>query len=60
MNTPSSKFGSSCTVSDKLVEKLAKSGVMQTACAISDAKDNKQAKRRMGQKVKPFVAFQNW
>jgi DNA topoisomerase-2 len=52
MNTPSSKFGSSCTVSDKLVEKLAKSGVMQTACAISDAKDNKQAKKTDGSKSK--------
>ena len=30
MNTPSSKFGSSCTVSDKFIEKIAKMGVMQT------------------------------
>ena len=36
MNTPSTKFGSSCTVSDSFVEKIAKMGVMQAACAIVD------------------------
>ena len=52
MNTPVAKFGSSCTVSDKLVEKIAKMGVMQAACAISEIKDNKQAKKTDGSKSK--------
>ena len=52
MNTPVAKFGSSCTVSDKLIDKLAKMGVMQAACAISEIKDNKQAKKTDGSKSK--------
>ena len=31
MNTPSSKFGSKCEVSDKFIEKIAKMGVMDAA-----------------------------
>jgi hypothetical protein len=31
MNTPSSKFGSKCDVSDKFIEKIAKMGVMDAA-----------------------------
>ena len=30
MNTPVSKFGSKCEVSDKLIDKLAKMGVMES------------------------------
>ena len=45
MNTPVAKFGSSCVVSDKFIEKLAKIGVMDTACAISEIKENRQAKK---------------
>ena len=52
MNTPSSKFGSTCTVSDKFVEKIAKMGVMQTACQISDAKNTKNAHKTDGSKSK--------
>ena len=52
MNTPSSKFGSSCTVSDKFIEKIAKMGVMQTACQISDAKSTKNAQKTDGNKTK--------
>jgi DNA topoisomerase-2 len=36
MNTPSAKFGSSCVVSDKFIEKLAKMGVMDAACALTE------------------------
>jgi DNA topoisomerase-2 len=32
MNTPSAKFGSSCTVSDAFIEKVAKMGVMDLDC----------------------------
>ena len=52
MNTPSSKFGSTCTVSDKFIEKIAKMGVMQTACQISDAKTTKNAQKTDGSKSK--------
>ena len=52
MNTPSSKFGSSCTVSDLFIEKIAKMGVMETACQLTDIKENKLAKRNDGSKTK--------
>jgi len=35
MNTPSSKFGSKCEVSDKFIEKIAKMGIMDAACALT-------------------------
>jgi DNA topoisomerase-2 len=52
MNTPFSKFGSSCVVSDKFVEKVAKLGVMNTACAMTSVKENKDAKKSDGAKSK--------
>jgi DNA topoisomerase-2 len=45
MNTPSLKFGSKCEVSEKFIEKLAKMGVMDAACAITEVKENKVAKK---------------
>ena len=39
MNTPVAKFGSSCTVSDKFIEKLAKMGIMSAACALTEVKE---------------------
>lgn len=50
MNTPTAKFGSTCVVSDAFVEKLAKMGVMQAACAISEIKDSKTAAKTDGSK----------
>ena len=52
MNTPISKFGSSCEVSDKFIEKIAKMGVMNSACEISEIKENKQQKKTDGTKSK--------
>ena len=52
MNTPSNKFGSACTVSDKFVEKIAKMGIMDAACALTEVKQNKTAKKSDGAKVK--------
>ena len=52
MNTPVSKFGSSCVVSDKFIEKVAKMGVMDAACAITEVKENKAAKKTDGVKSK--------
>ena len=52
LNTAVSNFGSLCEVSDKFIEKLAKMGVMSTACSITEVKENKAAKKTDGAKVK--------
>ena len=52
MNTPVAKFGSSCKVSDKFIEKIAKMGVMSAACQLTDIKDNQKAKKTDGSKNK--------
>ena len=51
MNTPVSKFGSKCEVSDKFIEKLAKMGVMESAIALNEVKANKAAKKNDGKKT---------
>ena len=65
MNTPSSKFGSKCDVSDKFIEKIAKMGVMDAALQITEVKDNKAAKKTDGSKSKsirgiPKLDDANW
>ena len=65
MNTPVSKFGSSCSVSNKFIEKLAKLGIVERACALSEIKENKQAKKNDGTKSKnikgiPKLIDANW
>ena len=65
MNTPSSKFGSKCDVSDKFIEKIAKIGVMDAACALTEVKENKAAKKTDGTKTKsirgiPKLTDANW
>jgi len=65
MNTPSSKFGSKCDVSDKFIEKIAKMGVMDAACALTELKENKIAKKSDGIKSKtvrgiPKLTDANW
>lgn len=52
MNTPMSSFGSSCVVSDKFIEKVAKMGVMKTACAITEVRETKAVKKTDGTKTK--------
>ena len=52
LNTAVSNFGSSCEVSAKFIEKLAKMGVMATACNITEVKDNKAVKKTDGTKCK--------
>jgi len=52
MNTPSSSFGSKCEVSDKFIEKIAKMGVMTAACALTEVKETKAAKKTDGAKTK--------
>ena len=65
MNTPSNKFGSVCNVSDKFIEKIAKMGIMDAACAITEVKENKAAKKSDGTKTKtirgiPKLIDANW
>lgn len=52
LTTPVPKFGSTCTVSDGFVDKIAKMGVMEAACALTEVKDNKAAKKTDGAKTK--------
>jgi DNA topoisomerase II len=65
MNSPVAKFGSKCEVSDKFIEKLAKMGVMDAACAITEVKETKAAKKTDGAKTKnirgiPKLTDANW
>ena len=65
MNTPSSKFGSKCDVTDKFIEKLAKMGVMDAALQLTEVKENKAAKKTDGTKSKsirgiPKLTDANW
>ena len=59
MNTPSAKFGSTCQVSDTFIEKIAKLGVMDVACSLIEAKDNKLAKKTDGSKTKSVRGIPN-
>ena len=52
MTTPQSKFGSTCAVSDKFAEKVAKMGVMDSACALTEVKECKAAKKTDGTKTR--------
>ena len=65
MNTPLAKFGSTCVVSDKFIEKIAKIGIMDSACEITNLKENKAAKKSDGKKSKnirgiPKLIDANW
>jgi DNA topoisomerase-2 len=65
MNTPSSKFGSKCEVSDKFIEKIAKMGVMEAAVQLTEVKENKAAKKTDGSKSRsikgiPKLTDANW
>jgi DNA topoisomerase II len=60
MNTPSSKFGSTCSVSDTFIEKVAKMGVMDTACSLTEAKENRLAKKTDGSKTKTVRGITNF
>ena len=60
MNTPANKFGSTCTVSDAFVEKVAKMGVMEVACSLTEAKENRLAKKTDGVKTKTIRGIANF
>ena len=52
MNTIISKFGSSCKLSDKFIEKIAKLGIMERAISIHQVRETHQAKKSDGRKTK--------
>jgi DNA topoisomerase II len=52
LNTPYSKFGSTCVVSDKFIEKLAKLGIMENSCNLSNIKEKNNSKKTDGNKNK--------
>ena len=52
LTTTSANFGSACTVSDEFVEKVAKMGVMEAACALTEVKEAKAAKKTDGAKTR--------
>ena len=60
MNTPVAKFGSSCVVSDAFIEKVAKMGVMDLACSLTEAKENRLAKKTDGAKTKSCRGIANF
>ena len=61
MNTPSAKFGSQCTVSDSFIEKVAKMGVMDMACQLTETKEAGKAKKKLdGTKSKSIRGIPNF
>tara|TARA_B110000858_G_scaffold198490_1_gene265633 strand:+ start:2530 stop:5883 length:3354 start_codon:yes stop_codon:yes gene_type:complete len=52
ISTPVAKFGSTCVVSDAFIDKIAKMGIMNTACELTSIKETKTAKKSDGSKTK--------
>jgi len=52
LNSAVSNFGSNCDVSIKFIEKIAKMGVMNVACSLTEVKENKAVKKTDGNKCK--------
>jgi len=57
LDTPISKFGTSCPVSDEFIEKVAKMGVMDIACSMTEIKDKKANKRTDGMKTSSITGI---
>ena len=60
MNTPSNKFGSSCIISDAFIEKVAKMGVMEAACSLTELKERNTAKKSDGSKTRSVRGIANF
>ena len=60
MNSPASKFGSICIISDAFIEKLAKIGIMETVCALTELKESRNAKKTDGSKTKLIRGINNF
>jgi len=52
LNTSPTKFGSTCEVSSSVIDKLAKMGILNTSCELTEIKDKKNAKKTDGNKNK--------
>ena len=50
LTTPINKFGSKCNISDKFIDKLAKSGVMERSIQLNQFKENNDLKKTDGTK----------
>ena len=51
LTTPSTKFGSKCEVSDKFIEKLLKTSLIERAMKLSDFKENLGLQKASGKKT---------
>ena len=61
LNTPYAKFGSTCNVTDGFIDKVAKMGIMDLACSITEAKENRMAaKKTDGSKTKSIRGITNF
>jgi DNA topoisomerase-2 len=60
LDLPSSKFGSLPTVSESFIDKVAKLGVMATACALTEVKEEKNAKKTDGTKSRTIRGIPNF
>lgn len=65
LDTPISKFGSSCFVSDDFAEKVAKLGVMDVACKLTEIKEKTASHKTDGTKTStitgiPKLCDANW
>lgn len=61
MTLPVAKFGSTCTVSDLFCEKIAKMGVMETACNVTQARESREvAKKTDGKKTRTIRGIANF
>jgi DNA topoisomerase-2 len=52
LTTSSSKFGSTCKVSEKFIQKVVKLGVMNQAISINQIKQSKESKKTDGRKTR--------
>ena len=51
LTTPFARFGSTCSISDKFVERVAKLGIVENAILLNELKENKSAKKTDGRKL---------
>lgn len=61
MTLPVAKFGSTCVISDAFCEKVAKMGVMETACNVTQARESRDvAKKTDGKKTRTIRGIANF
>jgi len=65
LTTPSKDFGSKCSISEKFIEKLAKTGIIEKASALSNYKSKVAGSKNDGAKVRtirgiPKLDDANW